>query len=91
MTNKFRETVVFVAEFTADNPDQRAGSGLGRLLSVSVTEAGDYRVTISAPSPVSANLPFVELSNEVHNAATYDFIRSLFPTLKNLVVRVGSL
>lgn len=84
------EPVVLIAEFTGGY-DQRTGSNLERLLTVTETEAGAFRVVISGPSPISANFRFVELSNEVHDAATFAFIRSLFPTLTNLKVRVGSL
>lgn len=89
--NNFREPIVLVVEFRGDY-DQRAGSNTERLFSVSVTVEGSYRVKIEAPSPVSANLGFVTLSDEVLPAEAYNaLIRPMVSRLANAVVRLGSL
>ena len=86
------ENTVLVAEFNAEHYDPRAGSNSARLLTVTTTETGEFRVFIEAPSPVSASLPFVVLSEDVISAAMYtDIVLPAIKQIKGLVVRKGSL
>jgi hypothetical protein len=85
------EPVVLVVEFSVMEYDART-KNTARVLSVSVTEAGAYRVEIQAEAAGGGNCRFVTLSDEVMPANVYEtVIRAMIAGLTGATIRVGTI